>query len=171
MPLPIRHLPSSVTDRAGVFFLSCPEKAFWGLRFIYKSFTIYIFIENDLYINWKRSIYKLKMVYIQIVRQSSKEHIPSNKSPFSRIFHLAFPHTFSCLFRMILSSSSLLKTFLAVFFPKNSFFPLPSQADIQAVITERHKKPRRKGSRNTQNQDDLACNNEKYTSFAAKYHQ
>ena len=167
MPLPIRHLPSSVTDRAGVFFLSYPEKAFWGMRFIYKPFTIYIFIENDLYINWKRSIYKLKMVYIQIVRQSSK-YIPSNKSPFSRIFHLAFPHTFSCLFRMILSSSSLLKTFLAVFYPKNSFFPHPSQADIQAVITERHKKPRRKGSQNTQNQDDLACNNEKYISFAVK---
>ncbi|ERJ70720.1 hypothetical protein HMPREF1553_00032 [Porphyromonas gingivalis F0568] len=28
--------------------------------------TICIFIENDLYTNRKRSIYKLKMIYIQI---------------------------------------------------------------------------------------------------------
>ncbi|ERJ67961.1 hypothetical protein HMPREF1990_02160 [Porphyromonas gingivalis W4087] len=33
-------------------------------RFIYKRVLIYIFIENDLYINRKRSIYKLKMLYI-----------------------------------------------------------------------------------------------------------
>ncbi|RRG12950.1 hypothetical protein DOE52_09540 [Porphyromonas gingivalis] len=89
MPLPIRHLPSSVTDRAGVFFLSYPEKAFWGLRFIYKPFTVYIFIENDLYINWKRSIYKSKMVYIQIVRHSSKKQIPICKRLLSRLFYLA----------------------------------------------------------------------------------
>ncbi|ERJ69380.1 hypothetical protein HMPREF1554_00612 [Porphyromonas gingivalis F0569] len=38
--------------------------AFLREQFIYKRVLIYIFIENDLYINRKRSIYKLKMLYI-----------------------------------------------------------------------------------------------------------
>ncbi|BAG33767.1 hypothetical protein PGN_1248 [Porphyromonas gingivalis ATCC 33277] len=37
----------------GASFISAPESAFFILLFIYKSFTIYIFIENDLYIYCK----------------------------------------------------------------------------------------------------------------------
>ncbi|BAK25069.1 hypothetical protein PGTDC60_0912 [Porphyromonas gingivalis TDC60] len=51
-------------NSVGAFVLSPPESAFFILQFIYKSFMIYIFIENVLCINLKQSIYKLKMVYI-----------------------------------------------------------------------------------------------------------
>ncbi|ATR91301.1 hypothetical protein PGTDC60_1735 [Porphyromonas gingivalis TDC60] len=61
-----------------------------SLRSIYKSFTIYIFIENDLYIKQKRFIYKLKMFYIQIVASLVLSGISICKSSFSLHFYLAF---------------------------------------------------------------------------------
>ena len=42
-------------------------------------------MENDLYINQKRSIYKSKMIYIQIVFLSLKSHVSIWKSPFSEL--------------------------------------------------------------------------------------
>ncbi|PDP42401.1 hypothetical protein CLI84_00180 [Porphyromonas gingivalis] len=59
-------------------------------RFIYKSLTIYIFIENDLYIKRKRFIYKLKMFYIQIVVSLVLSGISICGSSFSLHFYLAF---------------------------------------------------------------------------------
>lgn len=58
---------SSTDNSTGASFISASKKAFSSLRFIYKSLAIYIFIENDLYIKRKPFIYKLKIIYIQIV--------------------------------------------------------------------------------------------------------
>ena len=54
----IRHPLGSATNRAGVSFISALQTAFSVLLFIYKSNTIYIQMENDLYINRKRLLYK-----------------------------------------------------------------------------------------------------------------
>ncbi|ERJ81724.1 hypothetical protein HMPREF1989_02343 [Porphyromonas gingivalis F0566] len=60
------------------------------LQFIYKSLTIYIFIENDLCIKQKRFIYKLKTLYIQIVVRLVLIRISVRESSFPRCFYLAF---------------------------------------------------------------------------------
>ncbi|ATR95571.1 hypothetical protein CS546_05405 [Porphyromonas gingivalis] len=60
----MRHPLGSATNPAGVSFISALQTAFSVLLFIYKSNTIYIQMENDLYINRKRSVYKLKLIII-----------------------------------------------------------------------------------------------------------
>ena len=70
-------------------------------RFIYKLETIYIQIENGLYINRKSTSYKANCK-------------PQKAAFFSLSSQNSLP--FGCLFGMILNSASLLKTFLARIF-------------------------------------------------------
>ena len=54
----IRHALDSTTNRVRASFIQARESAFWAVRTIYKSDTICIQMENDLYIKRKRSVYK-----------------------------------------------------------------------------------------------------------------
>ena len=71
----------------------------------------------DLYINWKRFIYKSQTIYIFIVNSLYIDrYLVSHKSRFdlkkfvSSYFWLQNPFPFRCLFRIIPNSASLLKT-------------------------------------------------------------
>ena len=63
----IRHALDSWWNRVRASFIQAREVVFWTVRTIYKSDTIYIQIENELYIKQKWSVYKSKFIYIQIV--------------------------------------------------------------------------------------------------------
>ena len=84
----IRHPLGSVTNRAGVSFISALQTAFSVLLFIYKSNTIYIQMENDLYINRKRSVYKLKLINIYIAIETLSKQTSTPKSPIHEHFYL-----------------------------------------------------------------------------------
>ena len=100
-----------------------PLKAFWAARFISNRLAFYIFIAVDLYINQKRFIYKMKTIYIQIEnalyinrdstfgKANCDLKVPAFRSPL-----LQDPLLRRCLFGMIPNSSSLLKTFFAPVF-------------------------------------------------------
>ena len=45
-------------------------------------------MENDLYINRKRSVYKSKLIYIYIAIETLSKQIPTTKSPIHERFHL-----------------------------------------------------------------------------------
>ena len=81
---------------------------------------IYIEMTSDLYINWKRFIYKSQTIYIFIVNSLYIDcYLVSHKPYFdlkkfvSSYFWLQNPFPFRCLFRIIPNSASLLKTFFA----------------------------------------------------------
>ena len=82
-------------------------------RFIYKSQTNYIFIVNDLYID--RYLLPQKLCF-------------DLKSLLFLPFWLQKPLSFRCLFRIIPNSSSLLKTFFVCFF-----------STVNMLRKERHK--------------------------------
>ncbi len=88
----IRTAPVGVLRRTRRVLLlyQLRKKHFSSLRFIYKSITIYIFIENDLYIKRKRFIYKLKPIYIQVVVRLVLIRISVRESSFPRGFCLVF---------------------------------------------------------------------------------
>ena len=78
---------------------------------------IYIEMTSDLYINWKRFIYKSQTIYIFIVNSLYIDcYLVSHKPYFdlkkfvSSYFWLQNPFPFRCLFRIIPNSASLLKT-------------------------------------------------------------
>ena len=85
--------------------------------------SIYIEMTFDLYINWKRFIYKSQTIYIFIVNSLYIDRylLPQKlcfdlKSLLFLPFWLQKPLSFRCLFRIIPNSSSLLKTFLVQVF-------------------------------------------------------
>jgi len=87
----------------------------WPFRLL-----IYIEMTFDLYINWKRFIYKSQTIYIFIVNSLYIDRYLVSHKPYfdlkkfvSSYFWLQNPFPFRCLFRIIPNSASLLKTFFA----------------------------------------------------------
>lgn len=70
----IRHALDSWWNRVRASFIQAREVVFWTVRTIYKSDTICIQMENDLYIKRKRSVYKSFLIYIQIALQRVWKH-------------------------------------------------------------------------------------------------
>ena len=80
-------------------------------------------MKNDLYTNWKRSIYLLKSFYIQIVLRPLNKRLSILRTPFPLLFRLA-PHPLSTAYleSFQIPLHCLLKTFLAHIFDPEMYY-------------------------------------------------